>query len=97
MITTIVIRSDGTYLIDIDGDGQLDHTYKTSATTTAEMEKEPEGFFSMVSILTLSIIVVIVVTILTIAALFKIGYLYIEEEYEGEKLPVNKPKSKKKK
>ena len=97
MITTVVIRSDGTYLIDIDGDGQWDHTYKTSATTTAQVEKEPEGFFSRVSFLTLSIRVVIVVTILTIAALFKIGYLYIEEESAGKKPPVNKPKSKKRK
>jgi len=103
MITTIVIRSDGTYLIDIDGDGQLDHTYKTSDTTTAEVEKEPEGFFSWVPSITkggflliLSIVGVTVVTILTIAVLFKIGYLYIEEESEEIKSPVNKPKSKKK-
>ena len=103
MSTIVKHNEDGTYLIDVDGDGKWDHTYNKAleATSTYVEEKSEEASIPFINEeifpLILGIIIVIVITILIIFILFKIGYLYVEEDYDETKPPVNKPKSKKKK
>ena len=71
---------NGKYLINIDEDPEWEFIYDPAQGTTIEYqskEQEPPEEFDWIVI---SIISVIAVVIIIIAALFKTGYLYIEEE-----------------
>jgi len=79
-ILTETKLENGKYLINIDEDPEWEYIFDPAQATTIEYqpkEQEPPEEFDWIII---SIISVIAVVIIIIAALFKTGYLYIEEE-----------------
>jgi hypothetical protein len=73
---------DGKISFDITGDGEPDYIYDIPSGKISEYEEEeqPEPFP-----LWLALLAIIIVIIIIIVALFKMGYLYVEEEKPGEK------------
>jgi len=69
--------------IDTTGDGKPDYTYDVPSGDIAEYEKEeekPEAFPMWLAVLAIIIVIIII-----IIALFKMGYLYLEEQGPGKK------------
>jgi hypothetical protein len=77
--TLIEIRSDGIYKLDINGNGKWDKIYNPVMSRVSEYkEKKPDEGLPWIMI----VIAIVIVVIIIIGLLFKIGYLYIEREYE---------------
>lgn len=94
--TTITI-TDGKYYLDINNDGKWEYIYDpaTDIVTPYIIEKKPTGGLLPSWLITLLIIIGIIgaIIVLVIAALFKTGYLSIEEiPVEEAKKSVEEPK-----
>ncbi len=73
---TAIGLEDGKYKIDANGDGEWDYTYDPQSGETVPYEsEEPSDEFPWPIVILLSIVIVVAVIIF---ALFKTGYIYIE-------------------
>jgi len=78
-----VTVEDGKISFDITGDGEPDYTYDIPSGQIAEYkekEEKPEPFPLWLALLAIAIVAIIIIVVL-----FKMGYLYVEEEKPGEK------------
>jgi len=78
IITPAEIEENGEILLDTDGDGVVDHAYNPASGEIYVYEKTKAEVLPIIFI----ILGVIAVIILVILILFKMGYIYIEEEEE---------------
>jgi len=86
VVTNVEKQSDGTYLMDINGDGKSDFIYdfaSNQVTPYGEKPSKPSGFPWP-----LAIIGIIIAVIAIFAILYFAGYIHIEREY------TEKPKTK---
>ena len=86
IITTINVKDDGTYLLDINGDGKWDYIYNPLSDSIESYEEKSSDDFPWIPLIIGFIILIIIVTIFL---LFKTGYLYIEVEEQTTDEKIN--------
>ena len=91
--TSVNVRDDGKYDLDIDGDGEWDYIYDPALGTLEEIEEEEEEDEG-IPLYVWIILIIVVIIIVILYALFKSGYLYIEEVEEKTAGKKETPKKK---